>query len=82
VQLQAELRQPHAKTGKEPPHILFVLEADDEIVSEPYDDHLAVDVVAPPPLHEQVQHVVQVHIGEWKGGLLSGLTLAELVTDR
>jgi hypothetical protein len=50
------------KIDKEPLRIRPVLEAADEVVGEPHDDHLTARVMPPPPVHPQIQNVVQVHV--------------------
>ena len=64
VQLQAESRHPLAEVGQEALRIPVVLEAADEVVGEPHDDHLTACPVPPPPLDPKIQRVVQVHVGE------------------
>ena len=64
MQVQPEPRQPLTKLDQEPPRILFILEPDDEVVSEPHDDHITVRVPASPPVDPLVEDIVQVHVRE------------------
>src|SRR5262249_42944653 len=78
-QLQAESRHTRGKVGQEALRIPPVLEAADEVVSEPHDDHITACPVPPPPLDPKIQNVVQVHVGEqrrcrcplWRPGALA-----------
>ena len=63
-QLQVELREPAAQLSQEPLSVVSVSKAHDGVVGEPHDDHLATRVPAPPLLGPQVEHVVQVDVGE------------------
>ena len=49
---------------QEPLSVVTVLEPDDEVVSEPHDDHITARMPLPPPVGPQVQDVVQVHVRE------------------
>ncbi len=64
VQLQTELRESLTKVGKEPPRVLLVLEAGDNVVRKTHNDHVAVREATSPLLHPQVEDVVQVHVRE------------------
>ena len=64
MQFQPELRESLAQLGEEPLGVTLVLEANDEVVSEPHDDHVTVRVPLPPLLDPQVEDVVQVDVGE------------------
>src|SRR5439155_21777626 len=44
--------------------VLPMLESYDEVVREAHDDHLAPRLPSPPPLDPEVEHVVQVEIGQ------------------
>src|SRR6266542_5251664 len=63
-QLQAELRTSVAKLGEEPLAVIPVLEADDVVVGEAHDDHIAVRVPPPPLLGPQVEDGVEVDVCE------------------
>ena len=64
MQLQPETREPLVKVAQEPPRIVLVLEADDEVVREPHDDHVTVRPRVPPPVGPQVEDVMEVHVRE------------------
>jgi hypothetical protein len=64
VQFQPELRESLAEIGEELLRIGLVLEPGDEIISEPYDDHVAVGVPTPPLPDPLVEHVVEIHVGK------------------
>src|SRR2546425_935276 len=64
VQLQAELRESFTQLREEPLGVRPVLEPHDEVVRVPHDNHVAVGVRLPPPLSPEVEHVVQVHVGQ------------------
>src|SRR3990170_1656016 len=67
VQLQLELREPLAQLCQEPLSVSPVLEPHDDVIRVPHDDHVAVGLRLPPPLSPEVEHVVQVHVGqEWR----------------
>ena len=53
-----------AKIGEEPLGVVTVLEARDVVVGEAHDDHVAVRVPPSPLVGPQVEHVVQVDVGE------------------
>src|SRR6266511_4928185 len=63
-QLQAELRKSVAKLGEEPLGVIPVLEADDVVVGEAHDDHIATRMPPPPLVGPQVEHVVEVDVCE------------------
>ena len=64
MNLQPELRQPLLKISQEPLSICPVLEAGDEIVSVANHNHVPLRDFLPPDLDPQIEHVVQVHVGQ------------------
>src|SRR4029077_1856443 len=60
VERQGEVRQARPHTLPEPLGIGLVLEADDNIVSVPHHDDVAMGVAFPPLIRPQVEDVVQV----------------------
>src|SRR6266571_2511239 len=64
VQLQTELRESLPKLSQEPLGVRPGLEPHDEVVRIPHDNHVAVGVPLPPALSPEVEHVVQVHVGQ------------------
>jgi hypothetical protein len=68
MQLQPELRQPLAKVVEELLGVALMLEADDEIIGEPHDDHVAACLPTPPLPDPPVEHVVEVDVGEQRRG--------------
>ena len=69
VQLQAKAREPLTQLGEEPLGLDSMLEPDDEVVRETHYDDIAARLLPSPSLDPQVEHVVQVDIGQ------EGLTL-------
>jgi hypothetical protein len=63
VQLQSELREALREVGPEPPGFCLVLKAHDAIVGIADDDHIAF-CLPPPRLSPEVQHVVEIDVGE------------------
>src|SRR6266540_1977821 len=63
-QLQAELRKPAAKLGEEPLGVITMLEADDVVVGETHDDHIAVRIPPPPLVGPQVEDVMEIDVCE------------------
>jgi len=63
-QLEAEPREPAAKLLQEPARICLMLKADNVIVGEAHDDHLTARMPPPPLVGPQVEHVVEVDVGE------------------
>ena len=64
MQLQPKLREALAQLGQEPLGVRPVLKPHDEVVRIPHDDHVAVGLRLPPPLDPEVEHVVQVDVGQ------------------
>src|SRR5580704_10511025 len=62
VQVQAELREPLPQICQEPLRVGLMLEARDEVVREPHEDHVAVRVAFPPPVGPQVEDIVEVDV--------------------
>src|ERR1700692_1577307 len=46
------------------PGVRLVLEADDNVISIPHEDHVARGLVPSPALGPEVEHVMQVDVGE------------------
>src|SRR5258708_882088 len=63
MQRQPKLSQPLAHLVQEAPGVVFVLEADDEVVGIPHDDHVAREPV-PSVYGPEVETVVQVDVGK------------------
>src|SRR6266542_5274856 len=63
-QLQVELRKPAAKLGEEPLGVITMLEADDVVVGETHDDHIAVRIPPPPLVGPQVEDVMEIDVCE------------------
>src|SRR6266536_3884075 len=63
-QLQAELRKSVAKLGEEPLGVIPVLEADDVVVGDAHDDHLATRMPPPPLVGPEVEDGVEVDVCE------------------
>ena len=64
MQLQSKLRQSLAEIFEELLGDSTMLKAQHGIISEAHDDHLAIGPLCSPFLDPQVEHVVQVHIGQ------------------
>ena len=64
MQLQTELREPVAQIGEEPLGVLTMLEARHVVVGEPREDHVPARVAPSPLVGPEVEHVVQVDVGE------------------
>src|SRR5437867_4327516 len=64
MQLQAEPAEPLAQLGQDPLGILAMLESHDEVIGKPHDDGVAVGLRLPPPLDPEVEHIVQVEVGQ------------------
>src|SRR3984893_4315927 len=64
VQLQPKLLQSLPQDFQKTLGIRLGLEPNDEIVQIPHDDHLTLRLCRPPSLCPQVEHVVQVHVGQ------------------
>jgi len=82
VQLQAESIEPVAQLSPELHGVLPMLESDDEVVREAHDDHLAPRLPSSPAPDPEVEHVVQVEIGQERADAATldraGLTLCSL----
>src|SRR5262249_25873197 len=64
VQRQQELFHPLAHRVPEAPGVRLVLEADDDVVSIPHDDHVARGLVPSPALGPEIEGIVQVDVIE------------------
>lgn len=66
LQGAAPLRTWRVVRGGPPGNVLHcpILESEDIVICVAHDDHFAARVAPPPPLGPQVQHVVQIHVGE------------------
>ena len=61
---QRELLQPRAHLVQEASGVSLVLEADDEVVGIPHDDHVARGLAPSPALGPEIENVVQVDVGQ------------------
>ena len=64
MQRQRKLLQPRAHRVPEAPGVGFVLEADHDVIRISHDDHVARGLAPSPALGPEVEHVVQVDVGE------------------
>jgi len=64
VQLQPELRQPVGQRPLEGLSVVSVLEADDHIIRVPHQHHLAPQRPAHAVLGPEVEHVVEIDVGQ------------------
>jgi len=64
MKLEFELFQPLSQMRQEPFRVLLVLEADNKIVGITHHDDFSAAGLFSFPLHPQVQHIVQLHVGE------------------
>src|ERR1700720_4702900 len=64
IEWQQELLEPLAHIVPEAPGVRLVLEADDNVISIPHEDHVARGLVPSPALGPEVEHVMQVDVGE------------------
>jgi hypothetical protein len=64
VQLQAKLFHPLPECFQETAGFPFVLETDDEVVGVAHQDDFASGLLAPPTVRPEIEHVVQVDIGQ------------------
>ena len=64
IKRQRELLEPLAQIAPEAPGVRLVLEADDNVISITHEDHIARGLVPSPALGPEVEHVMQVDVGE------------------
>ena len=64
VEFQAELRQPLLEVLKEPHGIGSLLEAHHKIVGITNDDDIALCRFPAPDNRPQVEHIVEIHVGD------------------
>src|SRR5213593_3965108 len=64
MQRQPELREPLAQLGEELLGLLPMLESHDEVVGEAHDHDLSARLLLSPPLDPEIEHVVQVEVGQ------------------
>src|SRR5712691_9595621 len=64
VKRQRKLFQSLAQRVQKAPGVALVLEADNEVVGIAHDDHVAGGLVPSPVVGPQVEHIVQVDVGE------------------
>src|SRR3989442_956685 len=64
MQLQTEPLKPLTQLGEEPLGVLAMLESDDEVIGKLHDDDVAVGLRLPPPLDPEVEHILQVDVGQ------------------
>ena len=61
---QMKVKPRKLKVSGFPPGVRFVLEADDNVISIPHEDHVARGLVPSPARGPEVEHVMQVDVGE------------------
>ena len=64
VQSQAELREAFAQFVQKLLGLITILESNNEVVSKPHDDNIALSLLRSPPLNPQIEHVVKVDVGQ------------------
>ena len=64
VQLQAKLSYPLPECFQKAAGFPFVLEAGDDVVGIAHQDDFALGLLAPPAMRPEVEHVVQVEVGQ------------------
>src|SRR5580658_1071220 len=64
VEFQAELRQPYLELSKEPHGISPLLKAHHKIVGVTDDDDIALCHFPAPAISPQIEHVVEIHVGD------------------
>lgn len=64
MQRKRELFQPRSHRVPEAPRVVFVLEADHDIIRVPQNDHVAFGFPPSPPIGPEIKDVVQVHVRE------------------
>ena len=64
IERQREPLEPLAHIVPEAPGICLVLEADDNVISITHEDHVARGLAPSPALGPEVEHVMQVNVGE------------------
>jgi CheY-like chemotaxis protein len=64
MERQRELLQPRTHRVSEAVSVRLVLEADDDIISIADDDHVACGLAPSPALRPEIEHVVQIDVGE------------------
>ena len=64
IERQRELLEPLAHVVPEAPGIRLVLEADNNVISIPHEDHVARGLVPSPTRGPEVEHIMQVDVGE------------------
>jgi hypothetical protein len=62
MKIEPELLEPRSHRIPEALRIGFVLEARDDVVGIPHDDHIAGGIAPPPLLRPKVENVVQVDV--------------------
>src|ERR1700688_2425715 len=80
IERQRELLEPLAHIVPEAPGVSLVLEADYNVISIPHEDHVARGLVPSPALGPEVEHVMQVDVGEQRRDYPS--LPRSLLTDR
>ena len=66
MQPETELRESFTEVREESLGLFAMLEPNDEVVAETHDDHVTASVLLPPSLSPQVEHVVQVDVGQYR----------------
>ena len=64
MERQRELLQPRAHRVPEAVSVRLVLEADDDVIGIADDDHVARGLAPSPALRPEIEHVVQVDVGQ------------------
>ena len=67
MQRQREVLEPITHRIPEAPGVRLVLEADDDVVGIPHDDHVARGLAPSPALDPEIEHVVQVDVAKVEG---------------
>jgi len=64
MKLQSELAETIRKLAQELPGIRLVLESSDDVIGEPHDDHVACGPRSTSMLDPQVDHAMEVNVGQ------------------
>jgi hypothetical protein len=68
MQFQPELGEPFRQLLMEPCGVRLVLKTHHEVISPPHDNHVARGFCLAPVLHPEVEHIVQVDVGQQRRG--------------
>src|SRR5271167_857308 len=64
VQFQSKARKPFAQLGEEPLGLDLMLEPNDKVIGKAHHDDITAGLLLPPSLDPQVEHIMQVNIGQ------------------